>query len=131
MAELQRPSLEFTMRLNGEPHTVKMTYGLFNEVMNVIPSPDEIGDLLITNAGLRDYIIRRMLTGSKRVLNEEDLIDPFEMDVDVTDLNKLVMWVGDHVLYFFMTSAEKTAELAKKYHETITQLAPSKSGAES
>lgn len=130
MAELARPSLEFTMKLNGENHTIKMTYGLFNEIMNVVPSPEEIGELLITNAGLRDFIIRRMLTGNKRVLEETDMIDPFEMDVDIRDLNQLVVWVGDHILYFFMTSAEKTQQLATKYQETIAQLAPSKSGAE-
>lgn len=129
MVELTRPSLEFTLRLNGEPHVVKMTYGLFNEIMIVVPNPDDIGELLITNAGLRDYIIRRMLTGSKRVTEDSDLIDPFDMDVDITELNKLVMWVGDHILYFFMTSAEKTAELAQKYQATITQLAQSKTGA--
>ncbi len=130
MSDLPRPSLEFQLKLNGETHVVKMTYGLFNEIMLVVPSPEDIGELLITNAGLRDYIIRRMLTGNKRVMEDKDLIDPFEMDVDITELNKLVMWVGDHILYFFMTSAEKTAELAKKYQETITQLAQSKSGAE-
>jgi len=129
VVELTRPSLEFTLRLNGEPHVVKMTYGLFNEIMIVVPNPDDIGELLITNAGLRDYIIRRMLTGSKRVTEDSDLIDPFDMDVDITELNKLVMWVGDHILYFFMTSAEKTAELAQKYQATITQLAQSKTGA--
>jgi hypothetical protein len=131
VADLQRPSLEFHLKLNGESHTIKMTYGLFNEVMVVIPNPEDIGELLITNAGLRDYIIRRMLTGNKRVTNEEDMVDAFSMDVDITDLNNLVAWVGDHILYFFMTSAAKTAELAQKYQETITQLAQSKSGAES
>jgi hypothetical protein len=106
-----------------------MTYGLFNEIMAVVPSPEEIGELLITNQGLRDYIIRRVLTGSKKVMTEEDLIDPFEMDIDMDEISGMVNWVGDHVLYFFMTNASKTKALAEKYQETILQLAQSKSGA--
>lgn len=127
---MERPNLEFTLRLNGEPTVVKMTYGLFNEIMNVIPNPEDIGDLLIKNAGLRDYVIRRMLTGNKRVLKEEDLIDPFDMDIDIGELDNLVNWVGDHVLYFFMTSAQKTVELGQKYEATIRQLSQSSSGSE-
>lgn len=131
MSDLPRPSLEFILRVNDEDKVIKMTYGLFNEVMSVVPNPENIGDLLIADAGLRDFIVRRMLAGNKRVTKDEDLPDPFEMDLDIRDMNNLVMWVGDHILYFFMTSAEKTTALAQKYQETITQLAQSKSGAES
>ena len=127
--QLQRPPLEFTLRMDGEPKVIKMTYGLFNEIMNVVPSPEEIGELLVTNAGLRDYVIRRMLTGSKRVTTEEDMVDPFDVDIDITELDDLVTWVGDHVLYFFMTAAQKTVKLGEKYQETLTQLAQSKTGA--
>lgn len=129
MSELKRPPLTFDIRIDGEVKEIKMSYGLFNEIMMVVPSPEEIGELLMTNQGLRDYIIRRMITGNKRVTKDEDLIDPFEMDLNLEDVSQMVQWVGDHVLYFFMTNAEKTKGLAEKYQETITQLAQSKSGA--
>lgn len=128
---MDRPSLEFNIHMNGEPNTIKMTYGLFNEIMMVVPHPENIGELLITNAGLRDYVIRRMLTGNKKVLKEEDLVDPFDLDIDIGDLEDLVTWVGDHVLYFFMNSAAKTAKLGEKYEATIAQLAQSKTGSPS
>ena len=126
---MERPNLEFPLQVNGQAVQIKMTYGLFQEIMQVVPNPENIGDLLITDAGLRDYIIRRMLTGNKRVVKDEDLVDPFEMDVDIDEISDLVMWVGDHILYFFMNSAAKTAKLATKYEETIAQLSQSNSGA--
>ena len=128
---MERPNLEFEIRMDGELKVIKMTYALFNEIMLVIPNPEEIGQLLITNAGLRDYVIRRMLTGNKRVAKEEDMVDPFDIDIDIGDLDDLIQWVGDHVLYFFMNSAAKTASLGKKYEQTLAQLNQSKSGAES
>lgn len=131
MTELTRPPLEFTLRIDGEPQVIKMTYGLFNEIMIVVPSPEQIADLLVTDAGLRDYVVRRMLTGNKRVVNESDLVDAFAIDVDITELDNLVSWVGDHVMYFFMTAAKKTAALGQKYQPSLTQLAQSKSGAAS
>ena len=131
MTELTRPPLEITLRVDGEPRVIKMTYGLFNEIMVVVPSPEQIADLLVTDNGLRDYVIRRMLTGNKKVLKEEDLVDSFDVDIDITELDALVTWVGDHVMYFFITAAQKTAALGQKYQPTLIQLAQSKTGAES
>lgn len=131
MTEITRPSLEYTLKVDGENKVIKMTYGLFTEVMMAVPDPEEIGALIVSNPGLRDYIIRRVLTGNKRVTGEADLVDQFELDIDVRDLDDLLTWVVDHILYFFMTSAAKTAALGEKYQETLTQLRQSKSGAES
>lgn len=110
-----------------------MTYGLFNEIMKVIPNPAQITDLIINDPFLRDYVIRRVLTGNKRVETEEDLIDPFDLDLDIDDLDDLVAWIGEHVLHFFMKSAEKTAKIGERYQSTVeelTQLSQSVLGAE-
>jgi len=101
--------------------------------LQIIPDPQNIGDLFITDAGLRDYVARRVLSGSKKITKEDDLLDPYEMDVDMDELSNLILWVGDHVMYFFMNNAGKTGELMKKYQSQIqelqeTQLSQSKSG---
>lgn len=99
-----------------------MTYGLFHEIMRVIPSPELITDLVVSDPHLRDYVVRRMLTGNKRVETDEDLVDIFEIDVDLGDLEDLVNWVAEHVLHFFMNSAAKTAKTGEKYRSTVEQL---------
>ena len=131
---MERPNSTFDLKIGEEVRTIKMSYGLFNEIMTVIPNPENIGDLLITDAGLRDYIVRRILTGNKKITTDEDLVDAFELDIDMDDLSDLVTWVGDHVLYFFMTSAAKTQKLGQKYVEVIQGLVQSnqsKNGVES
>lgn len=120
--DLQKPSRTFDLKVGGEKQTLTMTYGLFNEIMRVIPSPENITSLIVTDAMLRDYVVRRVLTGNKRVEKDEDLVDPFELDVDIDDLDDLVAWVAEHVLHFFMRSAEKTAAIGTKYQDVIKTL---------
>jgi len=129
---MERPALVFDIKVNGENQEVKMTYGVFNEILQIIPDPSQIGDLFITDAALRDYVARRMLSGNKRIKNEEDLVDPFDLDIDMDEVNNLILWVGDHVLYFFMNSAEKTAALMKRYEPAMAEIqsSQSKSGSE-
>jgi hypothetical protein len=107
-----------------------MSYGLFNEVMRVVPDPTKIDQLLVTDPYLRDFIIRRMLTGNKKVMGEEDLVDPFELDIDMDRIDELVGWVAEHILSFFAKSAVRTAETATKYKPVLTQLNQSLVGSE-
>lgn len=123
--DLQKPARTFDLTVNGETQTIVMSYALFNEIMRVIPSPEQITSLLVSDPYLRDYVIRRMLTGNKKVENDEDLIDAFDVDVDVFQLDELVSWVGEHVLHFFMNSAAKAAGIAVKYQGTLTELTQS------
>ena len=131
--DLPKPSKTFDLTINGEKNTISMTYGLFNEIMKVVPNPGKITDLVVNDPYLRDYVIRRMLTGNKVVEKDEDLVDPFDLDIDLDDLDDLVAWVAEHVLHFFMKSAEKTAKIGERYQpvvDRLTQLSQSLPGAE-
>lgn len=128
---MERPNLTFQIVVNEELKDVKLSYALLNEILQVVPDPTNIAGLLIQDASLRDYIARRVLTGNKPVLKNEDLIDMFETDVDPRAIGEMLTWIGDHVLYFFMTSAVEAEKLGRKYEATITQLVQSKNGAES
>jgi hypothetical protein len=131
--DIPRPNKTFDITVGGEKTTIAMSYGLFNEIMKVVPDPGKIQDLVVTDPYLRDYVVRRMLTGNVRVEKDEDLVDPFELDIDVFDLDDLVTWVAEHVLHFFMKSAAKTAAMGEKYQgtvEALTRSSQSQPGAE-
>lgn len=123
--DLPKPSRTFDLTVSGEIQTIAMTYGLFNEIMRVIPEPGRIQDLVVSDPYLRDYVVRRMLTGNKRVDKDEDLVDPFEIDLDIDELDDLVAWVAEHVLHFFMKSAAKTAKIGERYQPVVDQLTQS------
>jgi hypothetical protein len=120
--DLPKPNRTFDITVNGETQTVVMSYGLFHEISKVVPSPEQITDLLITDPYLRDYVIRRLLTGNKKVSSDEDLVDLFELDVDLDEVEALVSWAAEHILHFFMKSAAKMAATGEKYQETIQNL---------
>ena len=131
--DIPTPEKIYTVTVDGEPHDIKMTYGLLTEILKVIPSPDQITDLVVTDPGLREYVIRRMMTGNKRVRSEDDLVDTFDINIDVFELDGLVAWVAEHVLHFFMKSAAKTASVTEKYEATIQSLTrslPSQAGSQ-
>lgn len=123
--DLPKPDRTFDLTVAGETQTIVMSYGLFNEIMKVVPSPEAITDLVIQDPYLRDYVVRRMLTGNKKVTNDEDMVDAFDLDIDLDQLDDLVAWVAEHVLHFFMKSAEKTAKVGEKYQEVVKQLTQS------
>lgn len=127
---MKRPDFIFPITMNGEIHEVKMTYALHMELMQIIPEPQNIGELLLTDQSLRDYIIRRVLSGHKRITNEDDLIDLYEVDISMDEIDNMVIWVGDHILYFFTTSMKKVVGLGQKYEKSIIQLVQSKNGSE-
>ena len=74
---------------------------------------------------LREYVIRRVLTGNKLIKTDDDLVDLFSLDVDPDDMDDLVLWVVDHILYFFTHTAEKSMNLGKKYAEKVSKLTQS------
>lgn len=120
--DLPKPDRSFDITVNGTTQTVVMSYGLFHEISKVVPSPEQITDLLITDPYLRDYVIRRLLTGNKKVTQDEDLVDLFDLDVDLDEVEALVSWAAEHILHFFMKSAAKMAKTGEKYQETIKEL---------
>jgi hypothetical protein len=122
LADLPKPPRTFDITVNGEKQTIVMSYGLFHEVAKVVPSPEQITDLLLTDPYLRDYVIRRLLTGNKKVEKDEDLVDLFDLDVDLDEVEGLVSWAAEHVLHFFMRSAGKMAKTGEKYQATIQEL---------
>lgn len=128
---LEKPNRSYTLTVNGEETEVVMSFAMFQEIMKVIPSPENIAHLLIQDFYLREYVLRRLLTGPKKVRSDEDMIDLFEVDADPEALDDMLLWVADHILYFFMTTAGKSVTLGEKYKakmEALTQSAPLQTG---
>lgn len=128
-----RPSSTFDIKINDADQTIKMSHALLQELLKVIPNPEEVAGLLVTDFHLREYVIRRVLTGNKRIKTEEDLVDLFDADADPDAIDDLVLWAVDHILYFFMNTAGKTLTLDQKYRPEIkrlTQSAQSQTGSQ-
>jgi hypothetical protein len=123
--DIQRPNRTFDIDIDGEKTTITMSFALFQEVMKVIPNPENVVQVLIQDFYLREYVARRVLTGRKEVKNDDDLFDLFAHEIDDDRLDEMMLWVTDHVLYFFTSTAEKSLTLGQKYTGQIQELTQS------
>lgn len=133
--KLVRPPLKITVKLDEGEHTVHMTYGLFSDMQRVCPDPGVVLEAGLTDPFARDYLIRRCMTESKKMISDEkELIAPEDMNLsDPDEIEKLLAWVTGHLLYFFARSAKGLADLGQKFKSQMekTPVAPSKTGSES
>lgn len=116
-----RPPLTVTVQLSDEEQTektIKLTYGLFQDLQRQIPDPGALVDTILAEPFTRDYILRRCMTDTKKMVQDPDkelisaedclLDDPEQMD-------KLLKWVVGHMLYFFATSAAGLKQLSEVF----------------
>jgi hypothetical protein len=130
---IEKPARTFEYSLKGEDQTIVMSAALFQEVMKAVPEPENVAQIMMADFGLREYIVRRVLTGNKRVKSEDDLIDLWELDLDTETVDNLILWVSDHILYFFTDTAAKSLTLGRKYEGVMAQLTqspPSQAGSQ-
>lgn len=122
---MQKPASTFDIKIDGELRTIKMSFALFQDIMKVIPSPEKVADLLIQDFFLREYVARRILSGNKRIKDDEELVDLFDLDLDDDALEDMMLWVTDHILYFFTNTADRSMKLGVRYQEKMKALTPS------
>lgn len=130
------PSPTYTIESSGQE--LRMSYGMFNDIMRLIGNPQDASSLLITDSGTRDLVIRRLFTDNKKALDkiDEDLIDSFEIDILPSEIDGIVGWVADHCAHFLISMGNQMTTVAEKYQEQLKEasekasLLQSKSGSE-
>lgn len=135
----ERPPLKHTVKLDGGGELeIKMSYGLFNDLQRTTPDPAAVLDTMLADPYTRDYVIRRCLTQSNKMITDpdKDLIPPEEVDLaDPDEIEKLLSWVSGHLLYFFAISAGGLRRLGEAFKANLNpeqdQSAPSTSGSPS
>jgi hypothetical protein len=114
---MERPPLTCTVKLEDETeYTVKMSYGLQQDIQRVVPDPAGIVDTIAGDPYARDYILRRCMTPEKKLIKDEAELKPAE-DIGLDDpdeINKLLQWATGHLLYFFAISAGGLKQLSEQ-----------------
>jgi hypothetical protein len=133
-AGFTRPPLTCTVKLeDGEDYTVKLSYGLFNDLQRTVPDPAAVIDTVLSDPYTRDYIVRRCMTPIKKMVKdiETELKPVDEIGLDDPDqVDKLLQWVTGHLLYFFATSAGGLKQLSEQF-KAAAPSAPSNNGSQS
>lgn len=125
LSKLQKPPLEIVV---GDK-TIKMTYGLEMDIRRQFPDPATTLQLAMGDPYTQDYIVRRLLTDTKKmVMEEKELIDFDEIDISTEDVERLLMWAVEHALYFFAKRTEGVANLGERFQLVLPKA--SNSGSE-
>ena len=133
-----RPALTCTVKLGEDKEQeIKLSYGLFQDLQRAVPDPGALIETITSDPYTRDYILRRCLTPTRKMIKDPDteLIDAEKCELDDPDeAEKLLQWVAEHMLYFFATSAggmKRLAEAFKDQFNLETPPAPSTTGSPS
>lgn len=130
--QMERPPLTHTVKLeDGVEKEIKMSYGLFQDLQRVTPDPGAIVEVITMDAPARDYMIRRALTDSRKMITKEEDLIPMEdcgLD-DPTEIAGLLKWISGHLLYFFATAAGDLKKVAEVMQAKLGNLQPQPSSA--
>ena len=107
---------ELSLYLASCNRSIKMVYGLEMDLRRMLPDPTTAMQLIMNDAYTQDYVVRRCLTVTKKmILQQDELITFDDVDIDSDDVEKLLAWVMEHSLYFFMKRASGMAELSMRF----------------
>lgn len=126
LSKYEPPSLFYDLPHGFEPSRIKMTYGLEMDLRRMLPDPQTATNLLMGDPVTQDYVLRRCLTPiNKMVTDWDDLVSEDEMDkLDPDERDKLLMWAGDHAIYFFAKRTMGMAKLGVRLEESLKSLLP-------
>lgn len=100
---------EKTVTVNGQEKTVKMTFGLLNEMCRICGEIDGAAMLTLDNdlriAGLNTLLSDRDEKGKIKVE-----LDTHNLDIRPDEVIELLDWAGGHVTDFFLKAAKKTKD---------------------
>lgn len=112
-------------------HEIRMCHGLMCDFQRVVPDAATAVDYILNDPYVRDYLVRRALTPSKKSIEKlEDLIDHEEIDLDTDEVLALIEWISEHLLYFFVKSAENLSKVADRLKPQMDPPPQSEDGSE-
>jgi hypothetical protein len=115
------PSPTFTVPSSG--HELRMSYGMFNDIMRLVGNPQDAMQLLITDSVTRDLVIRRLFTDNKKSIDKvEELTDSFEIEVLPSEIDGIVGWVADHCAHFLLSTGRAMMNVETKYKSQMDEV---------
>ena len=112
-----------TYKVPSTEHELRMSYGMFSDIMRLIGSTDDVGILLVSDSTTRDLVLRRLFTDNKKAVEKtEELVDSFEIDILPTELDGILAWVADHATHFLLSTGRALTEVIKGYQDQMPKV---------
>lgn len=122
--KVQKPKDRLTITVNEKDQEVFMSGGLIRQLAPIASSLGEFTQIF-QNADIQEALIitalrPRTLAGQPVVKDLNYSLDDFVMSTD--EMDKLIAWIADHVLYFFVNSLSAAKSLMDSNSDTMKRL---------
>lgn len=120
----EKPNDRLTVRVNNEDREIFMSGGLVRRLASITGLLKDY-TTLFTNIPVQEQLTiecmrPRKIAGQPVDSSLEYTLDDFEMSTE--DMRKLMEWVADHCLHFFLSSATSATNLVVKNEKPLTNL---------
>jgi hypothetical protein len=118
-----------TLKIPSIDQTIKMTYGLEGDLRRMLPDIASAMQLILSDPFTQDYVIRRVLTPTKKMItNLDDLIPVEEVEITSEEQEEILQWALEHAMYFFMVRAGSIKKVGDKFKTALPD--PSTAGSQ-
>lgn len=121
--EVVKPADRITVVVNGENKEVFMSGGLIRELSPIVGGLEDFAGAFVDTEVQKVLLIEVLKPRNPRgnpSENKEYGLDDFSMSLEECD--KLLNWVMDHVLHFFVNSLTSAKSLAERNQKTIQMI---------
>lgn len=117
-----------TVNVDGEDREILMSFGLLNELTALVADPGFVPRIM-TDVDLRESILISALSErSKTGKITKELEDITDVDISMVDFERVLTWVMDHVMSFFIRSTQTIVRVTKQHKDTMEALGSSLDG---
>jgi len=110
---------------NDQPHTLRMPYALLNRLIGIVGGVDGL-QALSSDPEIQEAVFIQVFTrrdpATKEIQWAPKGLDDLD-SVSLEDIDKILGWVGDHILDFFLRAADKATAQAQNKADKLTHLA--------
>lgn len=104
---------------------IRMCHGLMCDFQRLVPDVTSAVDYILNDSFVRDFLVRRALTPTRKsVDNDKDLIDHELVELDTDEILDLINWIAEHLLYFFVRSAENLSRMTAQMDVPVADSTP-------
>lgn len=117
----------FTLGKGEDARTIKMSYGLLNELCKVVQGLEGAAELSVNNE-IREEILIQILSTRNAQGEVTERYPVFNLTADIDEVVDLLDWAQGHIMDFLLKAAEKTQATAAPAVKRVEALKRSVAG---
>jgi len=107
-----------TIDFEGKPRELFMSFGLLHELIPIVGDLTNVGMIAI-NTELRVNVLNAVLAARDDHGRIAEPLDVFNLKISAKDFQRLVHWVQEHLLDFFIGAIESATEAHKPHLDRL------------